>query len=268
MGDSNPTQSISIASLNVNSINARLPQTLGWLSRQPIDILLLQELKCINEKFPAEAFEELGYNIATHGQKTYNGVAILSKFPLDDITMGLDNFADEQARYIEAVVSLPNGALRVASAYIPNGQEVGSEKFAYKMRFYDAIYNHWKPRMHYDEPAVLGGDFNCALTAQDVYDHAKLDGSVCYHADERAKLHALMHLGLYDAFRALNPDSAQFSWWDYRAGAYARGNGMRIDYLLTNAQATDKLIRCEIDESPRGQEKPSDHAPVIAHLAV
>jgi len=260
---------ISITSFNVNSIKARLQNVLTWVDETKPDILLLQELKCMDDTFPAMEFEERGYNLAIHGQKTYNGVAILSKFPLDDVVRGLaGEDADEQARYIEAVVSIPGGALRVASAYVPNGQEVGSDKFAYKLRFYDRLYTHWQSRLMHDEIAILGGDFNCAPAPIDVYDPAALDGSVCYHPDERAKLRALFHLGLADAFRLKHPDKHQFSWWDYRAGGFERGHGLRIDHLLLSAQAADKLDDCWIDENPRRQEKPSDHAPVVCRIAL
>lgn len=258
----------SICSFNVNSINTRLTHILEWLDGHPVDILLLQEIKCVNENFPAEAFEERGYNLAIHGQKSYNGVAIISKFPLSDIVTNLDGNEEEgQARYIEAIASLPGAAVRVASAYIPNGQEVGSDKFAYKMRFYDGLYRHWQTRLGYEEPAILGGDFNCALEPIDVYDAKKLEGTVCYHPLEREKLRSLLYLGFTDSLRALSPAARQFSWWDYRAGAYQRGHGLRIDYLLTNPLATDKLLSCAVDETPRKTEKPSDHAPVVARLA-
>jgi exodeoxyribonuclease III len=192
-----------------------------------------------------------------------------SKFPLDDITRGLAGDAtDEQARYIEAVVSVQGGALRVASVYVPNGQDVGSEKFPYKLKFLERLRAHWAERLSYHEIAVLGGDFNVAPAPMDVYDHRTLDGSVCYHPAERERLRALMHLGLYDAFRVANPNAQQFSWWDYRGDGYARGLGLRIDHLLLSPMAVDALERCMIDETPRQQEKPSDHAPVMCTLAV
>jgi exodeoxyribonuclease III len=260
---------ISIATFNVNSVKARLPNLLAWLDAARPDIVLLQELKCVDEAFPAMEIEERGYNIATHGQKTYNGVAILSKFPLEDVTRGLaGEDTDAQARYIEAVASIPGGALRVASAYVPNGQEVGSDKFAYKLRFYDRLRAHWLHQLQFHEVAVLGGDFNVAPAPLDVYDHAVLDGSVCYHPDEREKLRALTNLGLYDAFRVANPTVQQFSWWDYRGDGYGRGHGLRIDHLLLSAMAADRLAGCVIDEAPRQQEKPSDHAPVMCSLSL
>ena len=261
------TQPITIATFNVNSVKARLPNLLAWLDASRTDIVLLQELKCVDEAFPAMEIEERGYNIALHGQKTYNGVAILSKFPLDDITRGLaSDVPDEQARYIEAVASVPGGALRIASAYVPNGQAVDSDKFPYKLQFFERLRTHWSERLTYNEVAVLGGDFNCAPTPIDVYDPAALDGTVCYHPAERERLRALMNLGFYDAFRTLHPQKQQFSWWDYRGNGYERGHGLRIDHLLLSAMAVDTLTDCVIDEEPRTKDKPSDHAPVICTL--
>lgn len=261
------TKTVSIATFNVNSIKARLPNILAWLDEAKPDIALLQELKCVNDAFPAMEIEERGYNLALHGQKTYNGVAILSKFPLEDVTRGLaGDDSDEQARYIEAVVNLPGSAMRVASAYVPNGQDVTSDKFPYKLKFLDRLRAHWAERLTYHEVAVLGGDFNVAPSPIDVYDHAALDGTVCYHPAEREKLRALTHLGFYDAFRVMNPAAQQFSWWDYRSDGYGRGHGLRIDHLLLSPHAVDRLTACIIDETPRQQEKPSDHAPVVARL--
>ncbi len=262
-------QSISIATFNVNSVKARLSNLLVWLDEAKPDIVLLQELKCMEEAFPAMEIEERGYNLAIHGQKTYNGVAILSKFPLDDILRGLPgDDSDEQARYIEAVASIPGGAVRIASAYVPNGQSVDSDKFPYKLRFLERLQDHWRRQLSLHEIAVLGGDFNNAPDPIDVYDPAQLDGSVCYHPAERERLRALLNLGLYDAFRVMHPDKQQFSWWDYRANGYERGHGLRIDHLLLSAMAVDGLQSCVIDEVPRQQEKPSDHAPVICVLNV
>lgn len=260
---------ISIATFNVNSIKARLPNLLAWLDSSRTDIVLLQELKCVDDAFPTMEIEERGYNIASHGQKTYNGVAILSKFPLDDITRGLaGDPADEQARYIEAVASIPGGALRVASAYVPNGQDVTSDKFPYKLKFFERLRAHWAERLTYNEIAILGGDFNCAPEPIDVYDPVALDGTVCYHPLERERLRALMNLGFYDAFRTLQPTAQEFSWWDYRGNGFERGHGLRIDHLLLSAMAVDTLTACTIDREPREQEKPSDHAPVICTLNV
>jgi exodeoxyribonuclease III len=260
---------ITIATFNVNSIKARLSNVLAWLDSCPVDILLLQELKCITENFPTLECEERGYNIAVHGQKTYNGVAILSKLPLDDITTTLPGDAgDEQARYIEAVASVPGAALRVASVYVPNGQEPGSDKFAYKLNFYDRLHRYWRERLALQEMAVLGGDFNCAPFPVDVYDPVKLDGTICYHEAERSAWRRLQHMGLYDAFRVKHPHAQEFSWWDYRAGAFEKNHGLRIDQLMLSPHAMNGLVDCTMDSNPRAADKPSDHIPVIATLLV
>ncbi len=261
--------SISIATFNVNSVKARLPNLLAWLDANPVDVLLLQELKCETDAFPSMEFEDRGYNLAIHGQKTYNGVAICSKFPLEDVTRGLDgDEADVQARYIEAVANIPGGTMRVASAYIPNGMEVGCDKFFYKLKFLDRLRAHWQQQLKFNEISVLGGDFNCAPEVIDVHDPKAWEGQILFHPEERWRLRALFHLGLYDAFRVKYPDKQQFSWWDYRGGGYERGHGVRIDHLLLSGMAVDKLQDVVIDETPRAQEKPSDHAPVMCRLVV
>lgn len=258
---------ITIATFNVNSIKIRLPNLLAWLKDRPVDILLLQELKCETDAFPAMELEALGYHCAVHGQKTYNGVAILSKFPLKDVTRVLPGMdSDDQARYIEALVDAPTGTIRVASAYVPNGQDVTSEKFPYKLGFYDRLYAHWQAALALNEPAVLGGDFNCAPEAVDVYNAKASDGKICFHPEERKRLRALLHLGMDDAFRLKQPAAKQFSWWDYRMNAYEQGYGLRIDHLLLSARAADRLTDCLIDEHPRAQERPSDHAPVVGYF--
>lgn len=260
--------SVSIATWNVNSVRPRLPHLLEWLaSDHAPDVALLQETKVVDENFPTMEIEELGYNIAIHGQKTYNGVAILSKYPLEDVITALPgDETDEQARYIEAVVCLPDEAVRVASVYVPNGQEVGSDKFAYKMAFYDRLHTHLKTLLTYDELMVIGGDYNVAPHPIDVYAPAQLDGTVCYHPKERDKLRALFNLGLYDAWRVQWPDKQQFSWWDYRGNGWGQNKGLRIDHLLLSPQATDRLRACETLDAMRGKEKASDHAPVICTL--
>lgn len=261
--------SLSITTFNVNSIGARLQNVLSWIDSAKPDVLLLQELKCVDEAFPRLEFEQRGYQCETHGQKTYNGVAILSKHPVSEVLRGLpgDN-SDEQARYIEGIVTVGDAKVRVASAYVPNGQDPVSDKFAYKLGFYDRLYAHWQQRVALNEIAVLGGDFNCAPAPNDVYDPIQLDGTVCYHPEERKRLRALFHLGLYDAFRLKHPNTQQFSWWDYRGDGYGRGHGLRIDHLLLSARAADSLQECIVDEAPRSQEKPSDHAPVVGTFKI
>ena len=256
---------VTISTWNVNSVKPRLSHLLGWLKDTAPDIALLQETKTVNETFPALEIEELGYNIAHHGQKSYNGVAILSKFPLSDVTTRLPgDDTDEQARYIEAVANLKDGALRVASVYVPNGMEVGADKFIYKLAFLDRLHAHFQNVLIYDEMFVAGGDYNVSPYPIDVLDAANSEGRICYHPEERARLRALHHLGLYDAFRTLHPDVKKFSWWDYRENARAANRGLRIDHLLVSAQGMDRLRSVEIEDALRDLEKPSDHAPVTA----
>jgi exodeoxyribonuclease-3 len=258
---------VSVATWNVNSIKSRLEHLSQWLKDASPDIVCLQETKTIDDAFPFVEIEELSYNVVIHGQKTYNGVAILSKFPIDDVIKGLPgDETDEQARYIEAVISLPDKALRVASVYVPNGSEVGSEKFAYKMAFFDRLKHHMQSLLSYREICVIGGDYNVAPKDMDVYDTVSLAGSVCFHPDEQAKFRNLEHLGYYDAYRTMHPKKQEFSWWDYRGGSWQAGKGLRIDHLLLSPQAIDKLKNCVIDMAPRGKEKPSDHTPVICYL--
>ncbi len=258
---------LCIATWNVNSVRQRINHLLAWIGENQPDILLLQETKCLNESFPVMELEELGYNLALHGQKTFNGVAILSKYPLSDIITALpDNEADPQCRYIEAVASLPSGAIRVASVYVPNGQDAESDKFTYKMGFLEKFHAHVQTLLGYEEMLVLGGDYNIAPDAIDVHHPQKLAGSICFLPAERARFKALMNLGVYDAFRLLHPLKQVFSWWDYRAQQFDRNEGMRIDHLMISPQAADVLTECEIDLTPRAAEKPSDHAPVWCKL--
>lgn len=260
---------VTVATWNVNSIKSRLPQALAYLKQHAPDIVLLQELKCVDEAFPVLEIESLGYNLALHGQKTYNGVAILSKFPIDETFKGLPGDEnDDQARYIESVISLPHGAMRVASVYVPNGQEPGSEKFSYKMRFLDRLYKHLKQLLNYEEILVVGGDYNVAPEEIDVYDPKSLDGTVCFHPEERTRFRKLLHMGFTDAYRALHPQKHQFSWWDYRGGGWQYNKGMRIDHLLLSPEATDRIKTCDIESELRGEEKSSDHVPVYCQLKI
>lgn len=258
---------LKIATWNVNSVRQRLPSLCKWLQNDSVDVVLLQELKCTDDNFPYLAIEELGYNCVLSGQKAYNGVAILAKFPIEDILIHLPgDEEDNQARYIEGVISLPDQAIRVASIYVPNGQEVGSTAFVYKMKFFDRLYEHFRSLLEYEETMLLGGDYNVAPEEIDVYDPVKLDGKVGFHIDERAKFRRLCYLGLNDAFRLTNPEEQQFSWWDYRSRGWQYNRGMRIDNILLSPQATDKLLSCTIHSQMRGEDKPSDHVPISVVL--
>lgn len=255
---------MKIATWNVNSIRARLTRVVDWLGAAKPDVALLQELKCVDEAFPREAIEDLGYNALTRGQKTYNGVAILSRSPIDEIARALPgDDADDEARYLEAFTA----GVRVASVYVPQGQVVGSERFDFKLRFLDRLAAHARTMLASEEAFVIGGDLNVAPHDGDVFDAAALDGEVCFHPDERARFRRLINLGLTDAIHALHPEAGNFSYWDYRAGAWTKDQGLRIDHLLLSPQAADRLNAAEVDRGPRGLDGCSDHAPVWCELA-
>lgn len=258
---------MKIATWNVNSLRQRLEHLLRYSKDVQPDVLLLQETKVTDDQFPTMELEDAGYNLAYTGQKTFNGVAILSKYPLEDIVVKLDgDDTDEQARYIEALV-LADVPVRVASAYIPNGQAPDSDKFAYKMRWFERLRQRAQHLLQDDTPLVLGGDYNVAPLPIDILEPEKKDGSICYHPDERAKWRALTYLGLTDAYRLHHPQQEQaFSWWDYRAAAFQRNDGYRIDHLLLSGDAADACTASEIDATPRGWDKPSDHTPVWCEL--
>lgn len=254
----------TLATWNVNSVRSRLQHLLGWLKETAPDVVLLQELKCLEEAFPAMEIEELGYNLAIYGEKSYNGVAILSKYPLSDVSRGLaGDESDTQARYIEAVVEGPT-VMRVASVYVVNGQEVGSEKHAYKLRFLDRLEAHLRTLRTYEETLIVGGDYNIAPEDVDVHNPRFWENSVLTHDSVREKLRRIINMGFYDAAQLTN--SRAFSWWDYRGGALEADDGLRIDLMLLSAQAADRLQSCHVDRNIRELEKASDHAPVVITL--
>lgn len=254
---------MKITSWNVNSIRVREQIVLDWLKSNDPDILLLQETKVVDDLFPRRSFEDAGYRLAIHGQKSLNGVAILSKHPISDIGIGLPGEPeDEQARYIEASI----GGIRVASVYVPNGTRVGSDKFEFKMRFFDRMRDHFHRRLMEEAPFVVGGDYNVAPDPIDVYDPADCEGDICYHPDERRKFRTLMNLGYYDAYRAIHPTKRQFSWWDLRGGSWDRDEGMRIDFLMCSPQAIDRVKDAGADAGTRQGKGVSDHIPVWCEL--
>lgn len=256
-----------IATWNVNSIKIRVENTLAWLKERDPDIVCLQELKCVDEAFPREPFEAAGYNVATHGQKTYNGVAILSKLPLEDVTPRLPgDDSDEQARYLEAVVSTPAGALRVGSIYLPNGNPLGSEKFPYKLAWMNRLIAHARGRLAFEEPLVLCGDYNVIPNPEDAKNPRDWLGDALFQPESRGKLRELEALGFTDAIRACDSSPGLYSFWDYQAGAWQRNNGIRIDHLMLSPQAADRLVTAGIDKHVRAFEKPSDHVPVWCEL--
>jgi exodeoxyribonuclease III len=254
----------TIATWNVNSVNARLPNVLEWLRAAQPDVVLLQETKCLDAAFPREAIEDLAYNVATHGQKSYNGVAILSRRPIEDVVPGLPGDpADEQARYLEATV----GGLRVASIYLPNGNPVGTDRFAYKLAWMERLRARAEALLELDEPMVLGGDYNVIPEPIDCHDPKAWADDALFQPESRRAFRALLHLGLTDAFRALHPDAARaYSFWDYQKGAFQLDHGIRIDHLLLSPLAADRLASCTIDKEPRRKPKASDHTPVVVEL--
>lgn len=256
-----------IATWNVNSINARLETVLTWFREASPDVACLQEIKCVDEKFPTEAFESLGYNVAVHGQKTYNGVAMLSKTPLEDVRRGLpDGEGDDHARYIEAVVSGPR-PVRVGGLYLPNGNPIGTDKFAYKLSWMRRLNNHARDLLALEEPLVLTGDYNVIPEDTDCENPAAWLGDALFQPESRGAYRALKWLGLTDAHQeATGGETHAYTFWDYQAGAWQRNNGIRIDHALLSPQAADRLKACEIHRDVRGREKPSDHVPVVVEL--
>lgn len=258
-----------IATWNVNSIKARLANVLGWLKSASPDVVLLQELKCVDENFPALEIGDLGYNAAVSGQKTYNGVAILSKTPLEVEHRALPGDAgDDQARYVEAVTETAAGVLRVASIYLPNGNPVDSDKFGYKLAWMARLEAHARDLLALEEPVVLGGDYNVIPDDQDCHDPVAWRGDALFRPESRSAFRALVNLGFTDAFRAFHRDQpGAYTFWDYQGGAWNKDHGIRIDHLLLSPQAADLLVGSDIDRGPRGKEKASDHTPVWCELA-
>ena len=259
---------MKLATWNVNSLKVRLPQVLAWLEANPIDALCLQELKLDHDKFPLQAFTDVGYHADWAGQKTYNGVAVLSREQGQDIIRNIPGFEDPQQRVLATTLPFGSQLIRVISAYCPNGQEVGSEKYLYKLAWYKA-FEAWlaDEKRKYPNIAVLG-DYNIAPHDDDVHNPEKWIGQILVSEPERAALQSLMSLGFSDAFRLFEQAPKSFSWWDYRMNGFKRNAGMRIDHVLLSEPLVPQCIGCTIDKGPRANEQPSDHAPVIATLSV
>jgi exodeoxyribonuclease III len=260
-----------IATFNVNSVRQRLEHLTRWLKARAPDLVCLQELKCLDEAFPREEIEALGYQVETHGQKTFNGVALLSRHGIAIEARGLPGFPDEQARYIEGVVSLPAGhklgnVLRIASIYFPNGNPVASAKFEYKRAFMAALTAHAERLLAHEEPLVLAGDYNVIPQPEDARFPENWAGDALFQPESRADFRRLIALGFTDAIRATSDSARLYSFWDYQAGAWPRDNGIRIDHLLLSPRAADRLMEAGIDRELRAEEKPSDHVPVWCHL--
>ncbi|CAM3281945.1 exodeoxyribonuclease III [Corallococcus soli] len=252
-----------IATWNVNSVRARQQRLVDWLKKHQPDALCLQELKCTDTDFPFEAVKEAGYFAAVHGQKTYNGVAILAKQEPTDVVKGLsDGVDDTHARFIAATV----GGVRVVSAYAPNGQQVDSDAYVYKLEWFHRLKRYLDTRHKPDEPMVLGGDWNIAPDPIDVYDPAQWEGQTLFTLRERDVLQQVRTFGLTDAFRHLHPTEQKFSWWDYRMLAFPKNKGVRIDHLFLTAPLVPRLVACDVDREERKGQQPSDHAPVWLEL--
>jgi len=253
---------VKLATWNVNSLAVRLPQVLDWLQAHPADALVLQETKLTDDKFPLAEIEAAGYAVSFFGQKTYNGVALLSREPHDDVLMNIPGFADEQARVITGTV----GGVRVIGGYFPNGQAPDSDKFVYKMAWLDALRAFVAAELTQHPRLVLMGDFNIAPEDRDVYDPVAWAGQIHCTPEERAQFRALVDLGLVDAFRLFEQAPKSWSWWDYRNLAFRKNQGLRIDHVLVSEALRQHVRACEIDKAPRKNERPSDHAPVVVTL--
>jgi exodeoxyribonuclease-3 len=261
---------MKIATWNVNSIRARLEAAVAWLKEAQPDVLCMQEIKTTDETFPADAFEALGYNCAVHGQKTYNGVAILSKRPMEDVTPRLPggDESGDHARYIEAVVPGKKGVVRIASLYAPNGNPIGTDKFTYKLGWLDRFHSRAKELLVEEEPAALMGDYNIIPMPYDCWDPKAWENDALYQPESRAALRRIEYLGYTDAIRACHTEKGLYTFWDYQAGAWQRNHGIRIDHILLSPQAADHLKASGIDKDVRGGDRPSDHVPVWCELEI
>ena len=253
-----------IASWNVNSVRARLPNIIEWLGQAKPDILLMQEIKCETTAFPLMEFNAAGYQVHALGQKSYNGVAIASLHPIEEIVEGLPGGSDDtQARYLEATIK----GIRVATIYLPNGNPVGTEKYTYKLEWMKRLKQRAAELLRSELPVVLGGDYNIIPDALDAHNPQDWLQDALYLPQSRAAFRDIVQLGYTEIFRALHPHQQAFSFWDYQAGAWQRDNGIRIDHFLLSPEAVDRATTCTIDRTPRGKEKASDHTPVIVEIA-
>ena len=253
---------MKLATWNINSLTVRLPQVLDWLAAHPVDVLALQELKLTDDKFPFDAFTQAGYSAQCFGQKTYNGVALLSRTPATEVVKNIPGFADDMARVISATVD----GIRVIGAYVPNGQEPGSDKFEYKMSWLKGLRDWVRGELVKYPKLVLMGDFNITFDDADVWDPVALKETIHCTEEERYHLRALIALGLHDSLRLFPQPEKSYSWWDYRDFAFRRNHGLRIDHILVSNALKDQVVACAIDKAPRKNERPSDHVPVLLEL--
>lgn len=256
-----------IASWNVNSINQRTENLVEWIRSRSPDIVCLQEIKCLTDAFPRGVVEALGYNVAIQGQKSFNGVAILSKFPLEDVVRQLPgDTSDDQARFISATVSVASGSVRVACIYLPNGNPPDTDKYPYKIKWMDRLHNYCNEQIKLEEPFVVTGDFNVIPAPLDARNPTAWVGDALFLPKTRRRFEAIVNLGFVDAIRAVNDDPSLYTFWDYQAGAWQKNNGIRIDHVMLSPQAADRLQTAGIDKHVRAWERPSDHVPVWADL--
>ena len=255
---------MKIATWNVNSMNVRLPHVVEWLQSNEPDVLVLQEIKQLTEKFPTDTLQEIGYHSIASGQKTYNGVAIISKTPATDPITDFPDLDDPQRRILGATI----GGVRVLDLYVVNGQEVGSEKFVHKLHWLEQVTDHIREQLKQHQRLIVLGDFNIAPDDRDVHDPEAWHERILCSTPERTALQKILDLGMADTFRLFEQDDNSYSWWDYRAAAFRRNRGLRIDLILASPALTEACLSCHIDKEPRGLERPSDHTPVVAEFSI
>ena len=260
---------MKIATWNINGVKARLDTVVTWLQSANADVVCLQEIKSVDEGFPKGALEDLGYTVATHGQKSFNAVAILSKRGIDEVRARLPgDDSDEQARYLEADIAGDNGVVTIASIYLPNGNPVGTEKFPYKLAWMERLEAHARQRLALEMPLVLAGDFNVIPEPIDAKNPNAWTDDALFQPESRSAFRALSALGFTDAVRACQPFEPVYTFWDYQAGAFNKNNGIRIDHMMLSPEAADVFVASGIDRETRGWEKPSDHVPVWVELQI
>ena len=258
---------MKLATWNINSLTVRLPQVLDWLSANPVDVLALQELKLTDDKFPAEAFMQAGYAAQWFGQRTYNGVALLSRTPVTAVVKNIPGFQDDMARVISATVASDAGDIRVIGGYFPNGQAPGTDKFEYKMAWLKGLRDWVKSELIVHPRLVLMGDYNITFDDADVWDPVGMRDQIHCTDEERYHLNALVSMGLHDSFRLFEQPGKSYSWWDYRDFGFRRNHGLRIDHILVSPALKPLVKACTIDKTPRKNERPSDHAVVVLELS-
>lgn len=255
---------MKIATWNVNSINVRMPQLMGWLADAQPDILCVQETKTVDDGFPLLELQAAGYEAAFTGEKAYNGVAIISKYPITDVQR---NFPDDDDDAPKRMIAATAGGIRIVNTYVPNGSAIGSDKFEFKLDWVQRLRRYFDTTCDAGEDVLLCGDFNVGMEAEDVWNAAAYEGKLHFTKQERSALHYVKQFGFTDLFREKNGSVQEFSWWDYRAGSWQKNQGLRIDHIWTTPTLTAKCTSCVIDKSPRYLNLPSDHAPVIAEFA-